>query len=555
MYNLLIGGEAGQGIETTVAMLEKFLKKSGYFVYTTRDFMSRVRGGHNFSIVRFADKAINSHSNILDGIIALNEETISIHKNKLKDNGFILCDTSINTDDSRAIRLNINEMAKNIGNPRVAGSISIGVILKLFGESIDTAEEVMKSSLREEFIKINIEAIEQGYNNVESKFPKLQGDFQDYMMISGNDALALGAIAGGLKFYSAYPMSPATSIMEYLASKSKEAGIVVEQAEDEIAASNMAIGASYAGVKAMTATSGGGFSLMVESIGLAGIAEIPVVLVNVQRPGPATGLPTRTEQSDLRFVISASQGEFPRMVIAVRNQEDAFYQTARALNLAEKYQIPVIILSDQYLADGTSTVKPFDFSEITIEKSANEEDISGEYLRYQYTEDGISPRLIPGKTKHLVAADSDEHNERGWITESATTRIQMVDKRMKKLEKLEEELQEPIFLGNEDCQTLFVGWGSTCGPIIEAIETLNNTETNKYGALVFGDIYPLPRKKLEEISATAKHIINIEQNATGQLAGLIREVTGISCTSSILKYDGRQITAEEIVDEVLKGGY
>ncbi len=555
MYNLLIGGEAGQGIETTVAMLEKFLKKSGYFVYTTRDFMSRVRGGHNFSIVRFADKAINSHSNILDGIIALNEETISIHKNKLKDNGFILCDTSINTDDSRAIRLNINEMAKNIGNPRVAGSISIGVILKLFSESIDTAEEVMKSSLREEFIKINIEAIEQGYNNVESKFPKLQGDFQDYMMISGNDALALGAIAGGLKFYSAYPMSPATSIMEYLASKSKETGIVVEQAEDEIAASNMAIGASYAGVKAMTATSGGGFSLMVESIGLAGIAEVPVVLVNVQRPGPATGLPTRTEQSDLRFVISASQGEFPRMVIAVRNQEDAFYQTARALNLAEKYQIPVIILSDQYLADGTSTVKPFDFSEITIEKSANEEDISGEYLRYQYTEDGISPRLIPGKTKHLVAADSDEHNERGWITESATTRIQMVDKRMKKLEKLEEELQEPIFLGNEDCQTLFVGWGSTCGPIIEAIETLNNTETNKYGALVFGDIYPLPRKKLEEISATAKHIINIEQNATGQLAGLIREVTGISCTSSILKYDGRQITAEEIVDEVLKGGY
>ena len=239
------------------------------------------------STVRFADKAINSHSNVLDGIIALNEETISIHKNKLKDNGFILCDTSINTDDSRAIRLNMNEMAKNIGNPRVAGSISIGVILKLFGESIDTAEEVMKSSLREEFIKINIEAIEQGYNNVESKFPKLQGDFQDYMIISGNDALALGAIAGGLKFYSAYPMSPATSIMEYLASKSKETGIVVEQAEDEIAASNMAIGASYAGAKAMTGTSGGGFSLMVESIGLAGIAEIPVVLVNVQRPGPA----------------------------------------------------------------------------------------------------------------------------------------------------------------------------------------------------------------------------------------------------------------------------
>lgn len=555
MYNLLIGGEAGQGIETTVAMLEKFLKKSGYFVYTTRDFMSRVRGGHNFSIVRFADKAINSHSNVLDGIVALNDETISIHKDKLKDNGFILCDTSIKTDNSRAIRLNMNEMAKDIGNPRVSGSIAIGVILKLFGEGVDAAEEVMNTSLREEYIKINIEAIEKGYNSVESKFPKLQGDFEDYMLISGNDALALGAIAAGLNFYSAYPMSPSTSIMEYLASKSKETGVVVEQAEDEIAASNMAIGASYAGAKAMTGTSGGGLSLMVESIGLAGIAEIPVVLVDVQRPGPATGLPTRTEQSDLKFVISASQGEFPRMVIAVRNQEDAFYQTARALNMAEKYQIPVIILSDQYLADGTSTVKPFDLTKITVEKPSNTEDISGEYLRYRYTEDGISPRLIPGKTKHLVAIDSDEHNERGWITESAKTRTQMVDKRMKKLEKLEEELQEPIFVGEKDCQTLFVGWGSTYGPITEAIESLNNTDKNKYGALIFGDIYPLPRKKLEEVSNTAKHIINIEQNATGQLAGLIREVTGITCNSSILKYDGRQITGEEIVDEVLKGGY
>lgn len=556
MYNILIGGAAGQGIETTVAMLEKFLKKSGYFVYTVRDFMSRVRGGHNFSVLRFGNEKITSHSNVLDGIIALNDETISLHKNNLKESGFILCDTSIKTDDPRAISLNMNDMAKEIGNPRVSGSISIGVVLKLIGENLDNAEEVMKASLKEQYVKINLEAIELGYKSVESKFDKLEGNegkYKDYMVISGNESLALGALAGGLKFYSAYPMSPSTSILEYLASKSKEAGIVVEQAEDEIAAANMAIGASFAGARAMTGTSGGGFSLKVESVGLAGIAEIPVVYVNVQRPGPATGLPTRTEQSDLKFIISASQGEFPRMVIAVRDQEDAFYQTARALNMAEKYQIPVIILSDQYIADTTSTVKPFDISKITIEKPADDRDIEGEYLRYRYTEDGISPRLIPGKTQHLVAADSDEHDERGWITESAQTRTKMVDKRMKKLEKLQEELEEPIFVGSEDYETLLIGWGSTYGPIKEAIGTLNKTD-NKYAGLIFGDIYPLPRKTLEEKAPIAKHIINVEQNATGQLAGLIRELTGISCTSSILKYDGRQISGEEIVDEIMKGG-
>ncbi len=554
MYNLLIGGAAGQGVDTTVDMLEKFLKKSGYFVYTTRDFMSRVRGGHNFSVIRFNNGEINSHSNILDGIIALNDETILLHKDELRDDGFILSDSSIKTDDPRAISLNMNEMAKEIGNPRVSGSISIGVILKLFGENIDNAAEVMRSSLKEQYVKINLEAIGLGFNSVESKYKRLEGNYKDYMIISGNQALALGALAGGLKFYSAYPMSPSTSIMEYLASKGKEAGIVVEQAEDEIAAANMAIGASFAGARAMTGTSGGGFCLKVESIGLAGIAEIPVVYVDVQRPGPATGLPTRTEQSDLKFVISASQGEFPRMVIAVRNQEDAFYQTARALNMAEKYQIPVIILSDQYIGDGTSTVKPFDTSNITIEEPSREEDIDGEYLRYRYSEDGISKRLIPGKTKHLVTADSDEHDERGWITESAETRIKMVDKRMKKLEKLQEELQEPVFIGEEDCNTLLIGWGSTYGPIKEAIANLNKSGDDKYGALVFGDIYPLPRKRLEEKAKNVTNIINVEQNATGQFAGLVRETTGITCTDSILKYDGRQITGEEIVDGILKGG-
>ncbi|HHU72257.1 MAG TPA: 2-oxoacid:acceptor oxidoreductase subunit alpha [Clostridiales bacterium] len=555
MYNILVGGAAGQGIDTTVSTLEKFLKKSGYYVFSTRDVMSRVRGGHNFSIIRFGSEALPSHSYLLDGIIAFNLETITEHKDKLKDNGFILCDSNLPTDDPKAIKLNMEETARNIGNPRVFGIIATGVLLKLFGENLDYAEEVIKGSVKSQYFDINIRAIQEGYNMVDARYDHIDSDFKDWLLISGNQSIALGAIAGGLKFYAAYPMSPSTSIMEYLATKSMTADIVVEQAEDEIAAINMAIGGYYAGARSMTGTSGGGFSLMVEALGLSGIAEIPLVVVNVQRPGPATGLPTRTEQSDLKFVVSASHGEFPRMVMAVRDHRDAFYQTARAFELAEKYQIPVIILSDQYLADSIATVEPFDISKYPLPLHKVSEDAGEEYLRYKFTEDGISPRRIPGETKALVSADSDEHTERGWITESSEVRIKMMDKRLLKLKKLKEDLIEPEVIGPEDSDTFLIGWGSTYGPIKEAIKILNSDkDNNKYGALVFGDVYPLPTKTLLGKSKTAKKLINVEQNATGQLAGLIREYTGIECTSSILKYDGRQISAEEIVEVVRKGG-
>lgn len=554
MYNILVGGAAGQGIDTTVSTLEKLLKKSGYYVFSTRDVMSRVRGGHNFSIIRFGSEALPSHSDLIDGIIAFNLETITEHKDKLKDNGFILCDSNLPVDDPKAIRLNMEESAKNIGNPRVFGTIATGVILKLFGESLDYAEEVIKQSVKSQYFDINIRAIKEGYDMVQARYDHINSNFKDWLLLSGNQSIALGAIAGGLKFYAAYPMSPSTSIMEYLASKSISTDIVVEQAEDEIAAINMAIGGYYAGARSMTGTSGGGFSLMVEALGLSGIAEIPLVVVNVQRPGPATGLPTRTEQSDLKFVVSASHGEFPRMVMAVRDHRDAFYQTARAFELAEKYQIPVIILSDQYIADSIATVEPFDLSQYPLPLADIENDTDEDYLRYRLTEDGISPRRIPGETKALVSADSDEHTERGWITESSEVRINMMNKRMSKLEKLKEDLIEPEVIGDEDSDILLIGWGSTYGPIKEAIKILNsNKANNKYAALVFGDVYPLPTKTLLDKSKIAKKIINVEQNATGQLAGIIREYTGIECSSSILKYDGRQISADEIVEAVRKG--
>ncbi|MBU2700069.1 2-oxoglutarate ferredoxin oxidoreductase subunit alpha [Sporomusaceae bacterium BoRhaA] len=551
MYNILIGGAAGQGVDTTCAILEKLLKQSGYHVFSTKDLMSRVRGGHNFTLIRFGAEEVASHSYILDGIVAFNQETVELHRSKLNSNGFILCDPSLSVEANNVVKIGMNDIAKKLGNPKVAGSISIGAILKLFGETLDHIRNVFAKVVKPEYLDINLKAVEIGYDSVEQQYPHKDGVYGDWMLLTGNQALSLGAITAGLKFYSAYPMSPSTSIMEYLAGKMTEAGIVVEQAEDEIAAINMAIGASFVGARAMTGTSGGGFCLMVEALGLSGMAEIPLVVADIQRPGPVTGLPTRTEQSDLNFVISASHGEFPRMVIALKNHADAFYQTIRAFNMAEKYQIPVIILSDQYLADSSATVEPFDINKIK-RYCASEEQYDGEYLRYRFTTNGISPRLLPGTTKGFASADSDEHDERGWITESAEIRVQMMDKRLLKLKKLELELQEPEFIGNDSCETLFLGWGSTYGPIKEAVTILNRQSSKRFGALVFGDVYPLPVKYLTEKIKKAKRIINVEQNATGQFAQLIREKTGIVCTSSILKYDGRQISGEQIAEQVLK---
>ena len=401
MYNLLIGGAAGQGIDTSTAILEQLLKRAGYFVYTIRDVMSRVRGGHNFSLIRFGPDVIRSHSLKLNGIIALTNETIELHKDELEENGFILCDNSIAAGDKRELALDTVGIAKDLGNARAAGNVSLGAALKLFGENLDGLSDVLQKSMKASIIDVNIKAIRAGYDAVEPRFKHLSGHYESAMTISGSRAQALGAIAAGLKFYAAYPMSPSTPIMEALAEAGNRAGLVVEQAEDEIAAVNMAIGASYAGAHAMTGTSGGGFSLMVEGLGLAGITETPLVITDVQRPGPATGFPTRTEQGDLKFLISASQGEFPRMVIALKNHTDAFYQTHRALNLAEKYQMPVLILSDQYLGDSSSTVEPFDLAGLVNIWPA--EKAEAPYRRYRVTDSGISPRLIPGKSGSLRA--------------------------------------------------------------------------------------------------------------------------------------------------------
>lgn len=557
-YNILIGGSAGQGMDTISDFLEKSLKKKGFYVFSNKDYMSRVRGGHNYTQIRFGTDPIYSHANELDLILALDENTAHLHINNLKEDGSLILDESINISDPRAIKLPLIKTATTLGISRGFTSVAAGAVLKYFSLN-GSVDDLFSKKLKEPIRSKNIEAIHLGYDLINSKY-KLKGkDLSNHILINGNNAIALGAIAGGLDFYSAYPMTPATSIMTYLSKHQKDVDIVVDQAEDEISAINFAIGASYAGARAMTGSSGGGFSLMVESLGLAGIAEIPLVVVDSQRPGPATGLPTRTEQSDLSFILSASHGEFPRIVLSVRNAEDAFNQTVKALNIADKYQTVVFLLTDQYTADSNITIPMYDLSKVKIERHvASEKDIASDevYKRYKVTENGISPRLIPGSVKgQVVIIDSDEHTEEGHITEESGVRISQMEKRFRKISSIiEDDLQEPEYFGADSIDILLVGWGSTYGALRDAVKLLNDSGI-KTGALSFGDIYPLPQKKLKEYKEKAKKIINVEQNFTGQFGKLITQETGILMDYSILKYDGRQIIGSEIADKVKKEAF
>ncbi|NLX61204.1 MAG: 2-oxoacid:acceptor oxidoreductase subunit alpha [Tissierellia bacterium] len=543
-YSLIVGGEAGQGMDTFASLFEKAIKRCGYNVYAYSDYMSRIRGGHNFFNIRFSKDNILAIKDRIDILFALNEESVGIHKEKVKETGIIIADEKVAKEDNSITHLKLSEIASSLKNKRVENTVGLGAILNYFGVPIHIASQVIREEFKEEIAEVNLRALEEGYKLLDTRYP-LQIREDDKILINGNEAVALGAIAAGCKFYCGYPMTPSTGVLNYIARYANEFNIVVDQVEDEVAALNMALGASYAGVRAMTGSSGGGFALMVEALSLAGIIEVPVVLINVQRPGPATGFPTRTEQADLRFMIHAGHGEFPRMVIALRDTEDAFYQTVRAFNIAEKYHIPVLLMSDQHLADGVTTKKPFNFKDIKIERHI-ESNIKGEFKTYELTESGISPRIIPGKIEGTtVLVDSDEHDEYGHITESAEIRTKMVDKRLRKFELLKEEVQEPWHIGDQEPENLVVCWGSTYGAVKEAVEKLLN-EGVSIAALVFGDIWPFPTNKLLNLSRKAKKIIDVEQNAMAQLDSLIREVALLKSDHKILKYDGRPFTTDEV---------
>ena len=549
--NIVIGGEAGQGLKTTAAILGKALFKNGFNLHTSMDFMSRIRGGHNFGRIRFGDEEIRGPQEEIDLLVALNEETITRHVEKLAKDGAVLYDEAVSAVEN-SIVVPAEEIASEV-NPKAVNTVYVGSILKAFGINLDCARSVVEDYFdAESVISDNLKLLNRGYEKGETIFkaPEPKSRTGEQIYLNGNEATALGALAGGINYYSAYPMSPATGIMSYIAGKQDEMNVVVEQAEDELAAINMAIGASYGGIRTMSGTSGGGLALMNEAIGLAGLTETPLVVANVQRPGPATGLPTRTSQGDLLFAVNSAQGEFPLLITASRNQENAFYQTFRALNLADKYQLPVILMSDQFLADSSTNVPDFELQNLEIERNLIAAEDMGpdeEYRRYEFTEDGISPRAFPGQLKkQTVLADSDEHDEKGHIVEAADKRRRMVDKRARKLDRLiEDDLAEPEYFGPENIDYLLVGWGSTYGPLREAQSRLNE-EDIKAGYLSFTDVWPLPTTGLEKLADNEVELIDVENNSQAQFARLIRQETGIEVEHRILKYDGRPFRGEEI---------
>jgi len=556
--NFMVAGEAGQGVQLAGFLLAKVLARGGYHVFADQDYESRVRGGHNFFRVRVKDSRVGAIAEPVDVLIAFNKESVSLHKNVVT--GVIIFNGK-KIKDTGGDSLFIVPLERLAGDKLMSNTVALGVALGL----VEYDFEIVAKVLREHFgtgdvSQNNIKAARAGYEYSRKEF---KGEFShrlgaisqaERMLLTGNEAISLGAIAVGCKFMAAYPMTPVSAIMEYLAEKTKDFDLVMVHAEDEIAAINMAIGAAYAGVRAMTATSGSGFCLMVEGLGLAGITETPIVVVEGQRPGPAVGLPTRTEQGDLQFVLHAHHGEFPRAVLAPATVEDAFWITVKAFNLAEKYQLPVIILTDQHLASSYTTVDRIDLSKVTIDRGllfSGGEAEQLEYKRHRITETGISPRAFPGQSKALVMTDADEHDEAGHLIEDAGMRTAQVQKRLRKLFSLKKEIDPPKLYGPKKAETTLIGWGSTFGAIHEAVDILRK-EGASVNMLHLNELWPFQAEAVADVIGRSHHSYVIENNATGQLAKLIRAETGKEVSGRILKYDGRPFSPAYIAEAVRK---
>lgn len=563
-YTIKIGGEAGQGILTIGDTLSRVFARSGYHVFTHQDYESRIRGGHNIYQVRVSDQPVMASRTGIDILVVLDSSTISLHEKELTPDGLVVYDSAAlknKYDQPNFLDVPFARLAMDqTGQAIMANSVATGAVFGMLGVSTSTLESVFHDLFKKDaLVAANMKAALAGYAYAKEHciscafMPSATGHAK--MLIQGNDAIGLGALASGLKFFSAYPMTPSTSIMLSVAARAKEYGVIVEQAEDEIAAINMALGASYAGVRAMTGSSGGGFALMVEGLSLAAITETPVVIALVQRPGPATGLPTKTEQADLNFALYCAHGEFPRILLAPGTPEQAFFLTNKAFDLAEKYQIPVIILSDQYLADTQWTFDDFDTTKLIYHDYRLRGDAFAACLSYQrhaYTETGISPMAVPGDGPHVVITDSDEHNETGNLVEDIETRNKMMVKRLfKKMPLIQAKIAPPTLYGHHNPEVIVVGWGSTYGLLKEAVDALN--VCCSAAMLHFSEVYPLPStEKLDWLALLneARVTICVENNATSQFARLLRTETGFKFDQLITKYDGRPFLLEELLGEI-----
>ncbi len=556
-----IGGEAGFGIKSAGMMLGKIFMRSGYEIFDYTEYPSLIRGGHNAFQLMIDTRSVNSITKEIDILIALNKNAIKKHKEEVSSKGIIIFDSNvIKLNNPKAIGIPLTDLAKESGNELMRNVIALGATLALIGEDLTIANNVVKDNFKskgDEVVKNNKKALKKGFQYIKDNYkkqfichlPKLKA--KDKILLEANQALALGALAGGLNFYVAYPMTPSSSILHYLAKVAVETNTVVKHAEDEIGVINMALGAAHVGARAMVGTSGGGFALMTEALGLTGLTETPLVLVNVQRGGPATGLPTWTEQGDLQFMLRAAQGDFPRIILTPGDVQEAFELGAEAMNLAEIYQTPVIILSDKYIAEGNTTVDKFKTKNIKINRgkllTQAELNKIKKYERYKLVKDGISPRTVPGMKNGLYIANSDEHNAYGFSEESSKNRIDQVNKRARKLETFKKKMPLPIIYGNPKAKNTVVIWGSNKGPLLDAYNLLSKKEQKKIKIMHIKYMWPFPDKFVLDTLSKSNNVLLIENNSTSHLGDLIAQETGIIIKNKLLKYDGRPFFREEII--------
>ena len=562
-----IGGAAGDGVASAGNSLVLSLSRQGIGAYSYNAYQSVIRGGHSWLRLRFsAEKPLN-HGDQVDAVIALNQDTLDRHLQELQPGGLALYNgakLSPAYEPPTGVQLcplpvpELCPASKRL--PVMQNTVAVGALIQLLGLEISGLESVLESTFAKKpaVVESNIAAAQAGFDYAAANFTppatQLQQTDLKWAQASGNHLFAMGAALAGCKFYVAYPMSPATHILEWFAQHAQRLNICVRQVEDEISVINMAIGAGHMGVRSMCATSGGGFALMTEAIGMAGIIETPVVAINVMRAGPSTGVPTKTEQADLNQAFGASQGDFQRVIIAPLSMTDCFNTPSEAFNVAERYQIPVIILADLLMSEGSETVDPalldvefpIDRGEVISAPTGSEEP----YLRYKNTPSGISPRALPGTPDHLYVSGTDEHDEDGVLISDVYTdpvrRKKMVDKRVRKFETVTRYLPAPELDGPADADVTLLGWGSTWGAIVEAAERLRQ-ERISTNHLQIKYLVPLHVEEISAILGRSRRTIIVENNQSGQFARHLRAETGIVADGHIRKYDGEPFEPKHIV--------
>lgn len=566
-----IGGEAGDGIARTGDSLGKVCARHGLHVFAYNSYQSVIRGGHVWLKLRISQDKITNHGSHLNVMIALNKDTIIRHYQELDSGGGILYsrdvipDMEISHDKVPLLDIPSREICKDLGSwkPLMQNTVLLGALIYLLNFGLQELEEVLTEIYKhkgDEVVKLNISVARRGYEYAQKNFQPFSIQFprrpKRYAVTTGNEMMALGALAAGCRFYSAYPMTPASSILHWFAKYGPDLGVVVKQCEDELAVINMAIGAGFAGLRALCATSGGGFSLMTEAIGQAGMTETPVVIINSQRGGPSTGLPTKTEQGDFWQLFGASQGEYPKMILAPTNILDCYYTMIEAFNFAERYQMPVLVASDLYLSEHRETVDPDDISaDVPINRGEilRSWDTKNPYLRYQITPTGVSPRVLTGTPNAAYTAATDEHDERGIIISDVYTdpvkRKQMMDKRYRKMHILAQEIPPIQVVGPQNADVTLVGWGSTRGILEEVAELLTN-EGIPCNVIPLKYLWPLSKESLQSALESSRKVIFVEQNQTGQILRHVRAETGFQAHHFVAKYDGEPMDPQYVINEV-----